>query len=268
MRKNFTFLISILLVLFTLSCSDSEDTSPVMPEIPEIPEGADKILIIGNSLTYYNKQPEMFEKMVKSTGRDVFVHSVARMGEMFYEHANNEITEYTINYTDWDYVILQDGNFEIVNETAHNSISESVTKLESQIKTNNPDTEIIFFLYYSDNSISTIDGELYDYYSFQELLIEKTLKFLEPYEFKIAPVGPTWRNYISDDPEVYLWSVDHEHPSEYGSYLMSCVYYSTIYENPSEDISYFSGLEENVLKKIQEVSTETVLNNKALWKID
>ena len=68
------------------------------------------MLFIGNSLTYYNHMPQMFQKMVQATepGWQVDVQSVAPDAVMLEDHWNSHWTQSRLHERHWDYVILQE----------------------------------------------------------------------------------------------------------------------------------------------------------------
>ena len=49
-----------------------------------------KILFIGNSYTYYNHMPEIFERLARENGKEVQVFSVTCGGHKLYEYVDYE----------------------------------------------------------------------------------------------------------------------------------------------------------------------------------
>jgi hypothetical protein len=54
----------------------------------------------------------------------------------------------------------------------------------------------------------------------------------------VAPVGLAWQEASKQRPGMNFYGPDREHPSMYGTYLATCVTYSTIY---GRDPNYRAG---------------------------
>ena len=66
-----------------------------------------EILFIGSSYFFYNNLPSLFENLVISSGKEVYIDQQIINGLYLDHHASSSATESKINELKWDYVILQ-----------------------------------------------------------------------------------------------------------------------------------------------------------------
>ena len=65
------------------------------------------VLFIGNSYTYVNNLPSLFQNIAVSKGKSTFVDTKTNGGATMQFHANDPSSYQKMNSSDWNYVVLQ-----------------------------------------------------------------------------------------------------------------------------------------------------------------
>ena len=71
-----------------------------------------RVLLIGNSLTFFNNLPEMFAELARSGGHEVEVDMSAQGGWTCSDHATSAMTLDKIEQQNWDFVVLQEVRYD------------------------------------------------------------------------------------------------------------------------------------------------------------
>jgi hypothetical protein len=75
----------------------------------------------------------------------------------------------------------------------------------------------------------------------------------------VASVGFAWSEARKQDPQLALWQDDGSHPTEQGTYLAACVFYSVIFHKSPEGSSFTAGLPKETAKMLQKIAADTIL---------
>ena len=254
-RIGFLLIIS-LSILGGMACSEesSSQSGPL--------EGDIKVLFIGNSLTYHYDTPGLFRELAQAAGKNVYVVDKCIGNASLTYHSMYSPTVEAIFEEQWDYVILQGSDFNIISPNTYFD-ARPVELLRDFILENNPATKIVFYMMWSMR-----DG--YEDYSFDELtqhLRDGTKVIADRYDMQIAPVGWAWKRALSDYPDMNLYQWDLFHPNLAGAYLQACVYYSTIFRESSAGNTFIGELNEGYTDYFQEVASEIVLSEIEYWNL-
>lgn len=182
------------------------------------------------------------------------------------------MTETKINERNWDYVILQGvGSLMAYPDYyTHHPVYPALLSLKNKIHTNCASTQIVFCLPWAyEDGMTWVEGWTDTYEDMQIIIYNKTIEYSNSIGFTIAPVGWAWYKVLDDKnyPLHYLHMSDWNHPSLKGSYLMACVIYSTIFQESTDNISYYSDLSSDDAKYFQSIGSNTVLDDIDLWNI-
>ena len=242
-----------------MACNVSNSTEE--QNVPEENDNASmNILFIGNSITFLNDMPTILKNMAAASGKNVYVSQWVKGAVMLSYFSQSPYAPDIIFSKKWDYIILQDGDYDIIFPYEHQRLAGYVNQLKNLILINNPDTKILFHMLYALKDGWTSDYIHYDYPILTQKIIEGTTAFAKLVDVKIAPVGIAWNDIVINHPEIWLYHWDLNHPTYSGSYLMACVYYSTIFGESSLGNSYRGNLFEDDARIIQNTASETVLN--------
>ena len=200
-----------------------------------------KILFIGNSYTSTNNLPQLLHQISISKGQKIHTTMIAPGGYRFKSHASNANTLKTISSEQWDYVILQ--NQSLIPGLEPKQVQlESLpfaTSLVNLIKTNNKNTNIIYFVTWgrkngTKNDLCKNLPNTCSYSGHTAALLKGYKIYQSKTGGKLAPIGATWEAVVNDRQTHFnpdkLWSPDGSHPSILGSYLSAVVLFKTIFK--------------------------------------
>jgi hypothetical protein len=212
-----------------------------------------RVLFIGNSYTFYNKLPELFADMVKSTGgKAPLVKSHTPGGCTLIKHSKDPKALALIDEGNWDVVVLQ-GNSQ---EAARSETSEAIrdefltggTSLAKRIRAKSPKARIILYQTWARHpDFWTSADKNSGVGASPEEMQKRTQKWYAqlasdiPGGATVAPVGDAWAMSYAKNPGLLLHVKDNSHPSFAGSYLAGLVLYRTVYEGKSLSSVRFKG---------------------------
>jgi len=189
------------------------------------------ILFIGNSYTYYNDIPGTIDSMAVENNHLVYIDKAVKPGYALFQHTKDSITLDKISSREWDVVIIQERGSLISNgkEKDEQDSYKYARKLDSLVKVNNKNVKVIFYSTWTPKMGNpTLSGD-----NFEKALLRiqdgyKTIA--DELGAKIAPVGKAWKLAIELNPNLDLWHQDKYHANKEGSYLASCIIYTTIFK--------------------------------------
>jgi len=226
------------------------------------------VLFIGNSLTFFNKMPEMVQAMADVSGKDVFVDQSVFGGRALRHIVDNSELITKINENVWDVVILQSDDISAFPDMYSIEIA-TLTKFLELIRKNSPDAEILYQMIWGLKEGVNIIGEAnYTYEQYFNKIYTGTLYYANTMEISVAPVGQSWFSSISKNPNIELFAADKAHPSLNGSYLAACTFYASIFKESVNSNSYHNELSPDMAIFFQEIASETVLDNLELWNLN
>lgn len=253
-------LVVICLLLGTYGCSPANKCDQ-----GQVPGSCIRILFIGNSYTFTNDLPAMFSKLSNSGGHKVETGLSAQGGWTLTDHLNSPATLERISSSKWDYVILQEqSEIPAMEQSRTVSMYPAARVLVQQIK--KAGATPIFFLTWAHRDGWPENG-FNDYQSMQFQIDIGYMGIARELSVPIAPVGYSWLLSRIQDPKLDLWQQDGSHPTETGTYLAACVFYSVIFRETSKGLSYKGNLDKETAQLLQQIAASTVLDNPAQWNI-
>ncbi len=235
-KIKLSFLV-IIIFLSSFFCNiDSEDPAAKPEPINSIiSESTVKVLFIGNSLTFGNNMPDIFNNLSINAGKDVYVDQITPSGVSLNFHSYNKESIDKINEQKWTYIILQSNDITAFPDMYNDEVA-NINRLKNHIKRNNEKTKIIYLMVWSLrdgwNGIE-LNGEkvFYSYEEYMNKIYNGTIYISEQCDVIIAPVGWIWKHIIEEKPEIKsnLFAPDGAHPALYGSYITAYTYFVTIF---------------------------------------
>ncbi len=237
-----------------------------------------KVLFIGNSYTGVNNLPGMLAELANANN-DLLIYDSNTpggytLGASPNLHCENTTTLNKINSDNWDYVVLQEqSQIPTVEYYRENTMYYGARILDSLIHENNECTQTLFYLTWGRKfgglqnlgDYSSVD--FVDFNQMQDTLTSAYLEIAQELNATVSPVGVAWKKCIAANPDINLFSSDNSHPSIYGTYLTACVFYATIFQKTPFGISFYSSLNEEEAKILQNIAESTVFDNMQLWNI-
>jgi hypothetical protein len=227
------------LLLCTIVCWLGVQTSPARAAEPPQKEPAQatkvwKVLMIGNSYTYFNNLPKVFEQLALADKppRQVRCEMIVEGGATLQRHWDEGKALKAIERGGWDFVVLQEQSTLGVTYLVQGRprITESrkyvtyARRFDEAIRKAGGRT--VVFAFWARENAPAEDQNALAYYHFQ---LGKDLGAL------VAPVGLAWQAVRKHDADIPLYHDDHSHPKPEGTYLAACVLYAACFGKAPAD---------------------------------
>jgi hypothetical protein len=206
-----------------------------------------KILFLGNSFTYFNEMPLIFENLVKSAGLEVKVGSVTKGGYTLRRYLDKsdcmcEKFYNTFDSDSWDYIVLQEQSKRpAVDEEEFASAAHEICEL-AKSKGCMP----VFYQTWSyRNGSEKLAATGYSYAGLYQSLKEAYQRAAQKDGAEIVHVGDSFYNLSLQYPQIDLLMGDDYHPNIYGSYLIAIMF-----------LYHFFGTDTPVNYRPQEISEQ------------
>jgi len=228
-----------------------------------------RVLFLGNSYTYYNDLPKIFELLSKSGGYDVLSDSVTQGGALLMHFSDTKsnlaITQSEVAAvfneklkTKWDVIVLQEqSQIPSIPEYCEEEMYPMVRELNTKITKTGAQPMLFMTWGYMDGDK---ENGYATYEDMQEGLRKGYMDIAQELSLPVSPVGLAFLNAKQKDKNIELWDDDGSHPSMEGSYLAACVFYNEIFGESPVNLTYTAGLSEQRASFLQKVAEETVLN--------
>ena len=240
--------ISNLLFILLLGCSSAQKESEINPSLET---KKTKVLMIGNSFTFYWNLPQVIERMLQENGLNFEITQQTVGGSKLKMHWDfNTEDDYKIK--DYDCVIF----------------NEHSTYPLMEIDTSSKYFNLFCELAKKQNVEPYIFGT-WEYEMLKEISQRSnsnTMSILDSLsqvnDAIYVPVGNAFKLAESKYPELDLFMDDNKHPSPNGTYLAACVFYSMLSKQSCLGVAKrFVGEDING-KKIYYIITETEASKK------
>ena len=188
------------------------------------------ILFIGNSYTYYNDLPAIFEKLANENGKNVMTSSVtfggARLHQFVEDNEYAKMLDELLEKNQYDICILQEQS--ILPILNYSLFLEGVKVLNAKMAY----TSKHFTLYETwgrESGSETLEEYGWTNESMTELLAEAYEKAAKEIGAEVAHVGLNFYKIYKNHPEIKLYNEDKTHPSYKGSCLAALTLYKNIF---------------------------------------
>lgn len=189
------------------------------------------VLFIGNSYTYYNDMPKIFEKLACDNNKDVSAYAVTEGGSNLYNFVSgvskaSQMVNSTLSEREYDMCFMQDHSMVPVQNSG--LFISGVVLLYKKIKESIPN--IYLYETWGRKRISEENPELW---TVDEGMTKKLLKVYtdaaDMIKAKVSQVGENFHNLHLSVPEIELYDDDCSHPSYKGSCLAALTHYYTAF---------------------------------------
>lgn len=217
------------------------------------------ILFIGNSYTYYNDMPTLFEKLAIANHKEVKVYAITAGGYKLYQYTDPadahaiELENLIIQVCQsteaqrFDICFLQENS--LYPLTQNDIFMDGLDKLHRRLK---PFTDS-FFLYETwgrKNGSPTLEEYHWTCEGMSASLTEAYRKAAGHFHMQVSCVGQHFLAIYQKHPEIELYHTDLTHPSYLGSCLAALTHYQTVFGNFPEDTSVLE-LPEEIISVFQ-----------------
>ncbi len=224
-----------------------------------------KVLFLGNSFTFMNDLPTLFNNFAISAGISVTIDQNTQGGmavadEQITGHVNDPVSQSKITSQQWDYIVLQDNMGDYANTVGviSSGCGNANAALYNMIKANNSCTRIIYFAGWGpvggassgDNTVACIDR------------IHGNMIYLNNGigQEIVTPIGKAWNTSFIQLPSVNLYYSDNVHPSLEGSYLAAATIFTSIFKINPTNLSYTGAVNSSTAQTMRTIAYNTVTN--------
>lgn len=188
------------------------------------------VLFIGNSFTFMNKMPTLFQKIAEADKQAVFVDKWTHGGANLQYHSSNPETYGKIKSHPWDYVVIQGFSREFAKpiDSVENTTKGYLERLIDSISIYRKETKILLYMTWGYKDGFTQREATDSYSKMQKLITDNSERIANELHIGISPVGITWKYVREMYPTIELYYTDGAHPSLAGSYLVASVFYAQI----------------------------------------
>lgn len=225
------------------------------------------VLFIGNSITYFNNMPYMFDSIAHAKGKNVKVTMHAPGGSGFVNHSVDPIVFSLFRNTVWDIVVLQPGTGESAGASypVNKTIERGKILLDS-IYHHSPCARVYLYeIPYGVPSASTYST----YFSIQQMIRDSVTKMTDSLKVQMIPAGECAKAYYSMCQNLLLHNTYNDiHPNEYGSFLTASAFYVGIFQDTISGCSFYSSIQPDTARKFFHIVDTVVLNHLNNWRIN
>ena len=260
MKKHFTtYYVLFLLVAFVSSPTHAQEEREEEPL---------KFLFIGNSYTYMNDMPGLFERMAKKSGKNVLVEKNTKGGASFRSHTGRKDMFEAIRKRKWDYVVLQGFSREMSFRPEHIDTASVpfIQQILDSIYYNNPCTHVRFYMTWGyDDGFK--DREEVNTYDKMADSIRKGYEWVgSKFGLPVVPAGMVWRN-VRNNKGIDLYYKDRAHPNISGSYTVAATFFTAFFDEPLRG-NYISRMKNRHARKINKVAFNYVTKNRERYHLN
>ncbi len=173
-----------------------------------------RVLFIGNSFTYANDLPAIFEGIAKDRqpGKKLHVLTAAQGGYALWQHAADNTTKNALmRGGPWDLVVLQDQSNMPLQESSSQVMDEWCVWFDKWIRSNHART--VLLMTWCDLNRPE------DQVAISRVYRDIGLKL----NALVIPAGELMLEVTQKEPEIALYDADGHHPGPNGSYLVACL---------------------------------------------
>ena len=211
------------------------------------------VLFIGNSYTYYNDMPAIFQALCRDNGKDVTATAVTkgRRKLIAYSDPYDATTVKLLEALDkhYDICVLQEQS--VLPITEFDTFIEGLTLVTDMVK-GHADKFILYATWGRKSGSATLVEHGWDTAGMTEMLAQSYEKAATQFGAEISHVGKNFLSAARLLPEVDLYNPDLTHPSYVGSVLSALTHYYTIFKEFPEKTGSLS-LENTVIDTFRKV---------------
>lgn len=213
-----------------------------------------KVLFIGNSYVFFNNMPQICTGIAASMGDVLITDQSTVGGYSLQQHLADtntirKIKEGVPDYNthergSWDYVVLQERS-QLPSYTireVERQVFPYAHALDSTIHQYNPQAKTVFYVTWGRKNGDKFRCRTWQpvctYQGMDSLLALRYKMMAEKENAMLAPVSAVWKYLRENSPAIELYNADESHPSEAGSYVAACSFYTVLFKKDPMRIQF------------------------------
>lgn len=244
--RNFFNILFITALLFAAAVTPG--FTATAPKVTKIPYEPHYVLIMGNSLSFYNNGLHTFLRALsreRAAPDEQFTYRIITTSGGHLRDATFSFEEALTRQYKWDAVIFQGHSTEPITEKHKDNFRKYALELIKVAKDNN--LPAVFFANWGNPAKPGTT----------EALQEEYVKLANETDAMVSPIGLAFAKAKATKPDLKLIRDDNVHPTVEGSYLTSVVLYSTLSSKSPEGLTYDADLGPEVSTFLQKTAWET-----------
>lgn len=179
-----------------------------------------KILFVGNSLTYTNDLPNILVEIGNGFDKNITTEMVCKPNYAIVDHLDEGIIQQKITTEKYDYVIIQQGPSS--QKKGREMLLDTGKKLRKLCEKYG--AKLGYYMVWPSKRY---------YFTFDKVIANHT-EAAEKNNALLFPVGKYWKQYEAQKPRTSLYGPDQFHPSKAGSFFAALVIFKGLY--PTENL--------------------------------
>jgi lysophospholipase L1-like esterase len=180
------------------------------------------VLFLGNSLTYYNQMPAMTQAIALREAKPLEVESVTQSGVTLGQLWSDTTALRDLWRRHWDYVVLQGGAGAAHPLFNADLFERELRRFADEVRRSGA-TPLLYLVWRPGVDAAEFEAA--------------SLAAAKRAGARVVPAGVAWRELLGSHRFTRLdW--DGLHPDAFGSYLVACAVYSTVYGRPAHGAPY------------------------------
>lgn len=226
-----------------------------------LPEGGYdelRVLLLGNSFTYFHDCDSMLLQIARSQGVNIHLGEYLKGGQTFGQHLNLPKSSEAIAAGNYNYAFIQDfsNNAALYARDKRKDILQNTVELKRRILQCSPQCRIILERTWS---YPGADAGGFGTEDALERYLEKGSKALSKKAgLPLSPIGRGFTLVRKERPDIQMFEPDMKHQSAAGSYLKCCINYLVISGKPFSGEVATCGLDADTAAYLRSVALRIV----------
>jgi hypothetical protein len=211
-----------------------------------------RVLFIGNSYTYTNDLPGMFQLLARAGGRNVESARLASPNETLEEHFADPQTAALLHARAWNVVVLQEKS--TIPGDQGQRLRYMVPAARSLAREIRQAGAVPMLFLTWGHLGGEPEASLFNYPQMQAAVDRGYDAESRELHAPVAPVGDAWQVASRGRVGRRLWLPDGSHPTSAGTYLAACVFFASIVGESPVGIRYHGGLPAREARELQAIA--------------
>lgn len=226
-----------------------------------------KVLVLGNSFTYYYATNFMLKEIARSQGHEMDMRANLKGSQYFRQHSALELSQFAVNEGGYDYALLQDQSGQhatyFSNPATHADVLSETKTLVNSIKAKSPAVNVIIENTWGFKGSNNYEG-FGSFEAFDNALQGGALLITDALDTWMSPINAAFQKARAAG--ISLYYTDDKHPGRNGAYLKSCVNYLLLYGQAFTATVSDALVDAATAAKLRAIAEEVVLGHESEYR--